>query len=314
MQPGASGLINAVVKSGNFSKLAKLIKKVRDMKVTVQTGALQDALALAGSIVQNRSPKPVLKCVKLVAADNVLTILATDLEVGCRYQITAVQIDEPGEALVPADRLIGIAREASGDSLTLETDKQTVLVTGTGSKFKIFGYDPGEFPAVADFAETADFELPISALSNMIGKTIFATAKAHSHYAISGVLWEAQDSRLMLVATDGYRLAQANGTLSKKSPEAVRAIVPGKLTSLIHRITGDGSESVQVKIDANQILIRTPRAVLVGSLVQGNFPKYEDVIPKSCPNKATIATSELEHRLRQASLMMTDESRGVRFN
>ena len=92
------------------------------MKVTVQTGALQDALALAGSIVQSRSPKPVLKCVKLVAADNVLTVLATDLEVGCRYQITAVQIDEPGEALVPADRPNGIAREASGDSLTLVRD------------------------------------------------------------------------------------------------------------------------------------------------------------------------------------------------
>ena len=78
------------------------------MKVIAQTAALQEALGVAGSIVISRSPKPVLACVKLVAADNTLTVLATDLEVGARYHVTAVKVEEPGEALVPADRLSGI--------------------------------------------------------------------------------------------------------------------------------------------------------------------------------------------------------------
>ena len=71
------------------------------MKVIAQTAALQDALTLTGSIVATRTPKPVLQCVKLVAEGDVLTVLATDLEAGVRYQVTAVQVEEEGEALIP---------------------------------------------------------------------------------------------------------------------------------------------------------------------------------------------------------------------
>jgi DNA polymerase-3 subunit beta len=285
------------------------------MKVIAQTGALQEALALAGSIVQSRTPKPVLQCVKLIAADGVLTMLATDLEVGCRYQITAVQIEEEGEALIPADRLNGIVRESAGDeSLTIETEKQTALVRGAGSRFKIFGYDPGEYPAVAEFTEDADFQVPSEALADMIGKTLFATAKAHSHYAISGVLWEATGKKLQLVATDGYRLAMAKDSLSQAAARDVRAIVPSKLTGLIQRISDGGEEMLEVKVLDNQVLVRTARAVLVSSLVQGNFPKYQDVIPAESNRKATVSTDQLEHRIRQAALLTNEESRGVKLS
>ena len=285
------------------------------MKVIAQTAALQDALALVGSIVATRTPKPVLQCIKLVAADGILTLMATDLEAGCRYQITAVQIEEEGEALIPADRLSGIVRESSGDeSLTIETEKQAVHVRGAGSHFKIFGYDPGEYPAVAEFAETADFQIAAPQLANMISKTLFATAKAHSHYAISGVLWEASGKKLQLVATDGHRLAQAIGSLPKAVAEDVTAIVPGKLMGLIQRIAGDADEMLDVKVQENQILIRTARAVLVSSLVQGNFPKYSDVIPKESTLKATINTSQFQHRVRQAALLTNEESKGIRLS
>jgi len=284
------------------------------MKVIAQTAALQDALALTTSLVQARTPKPVLQCVKLVAAEDALTLMATDLEAGCRYKITAVQIEEPGEALIPADRLTGIVRESVADeSLTIETDKQTVHVRGAGSHFKIFGYDPGEYPAVGDFTEDADFQLPAQALAGMIGKTLFATAKAHSHYAISGVLWEAAGKKLQLVATDGHRMAQATGSLKKSAAREVTAIVPAKLMTLIQRVAGDGEEMLDVKIHENQILIRAARAVLVSSLVQGNFPKYSDVIPKEIENKATLKTEQFEHRIRQAALLTNEESKGIRL-
>ena len=284
------------------------------MKVIAQTAALQEALAGTGSLVAARSPKPMLQCIKLVASEEALTLLATDLEAGCRYQITAVQVDEPGEALIPADRLSGIVRESGSDeSLTLETEKQAVHVRGAGSHFKIFGYDPGEYPTVADFTEDADFQVTANQLADMISKTLFATAKAHSHYAISGVLWEATGKKLQLVATDGHRLAQATGSLRKSVGKNISAIVPAKLMGLIQRIAGDGQEMLDIKVHENQILIRTARAVLVSSLVQGNFPKYTDVVPKECENKATIQTSPFEHRIRQAALLTNEESKGIRL-
>jgi len=285
------------------------------MKVLAQTAALQEALTLTGSIVATRTPKPVLQCIKLAAADGVLTLLATDLEAGCRYQITAVEVQEEGEALVPADRLGGIVRESSGDeSLTIETEKQAVHVRGSGSHFKIFGYDPAEYPAVADFSVKADFQISAPQLAKMIGKTLFATAKAHSHYAISGVLWEASGKKLRLVATDGHRLAQASGALAKAAAKDVSAIVPAKLMSLIQRVAGDAEETLEIAVQETQILVRTARAVLVSSLVQGNFPKYNDVIPKECSRKATLSTSQFEHRIRQAALLTNEESRGIRVS
>ena len=284
------------------------------MKVIVQTEALQEALGVAGGIVISRSPKPILQCVKLIAADNVLTVLATDLEVGARYQITAVQIEEEGEALVPAERLNGIVRE-SGDeeSLTIRADDQACEVFGAAGRFKIYGYDPGEYPAVAEFTGTPSFQVAAAELSDMIGKTLFATAKAHSHYAISGVLWEASGKKLQLVATDGHRLAMAKGSLAKTASSDATAIVPAKLMSLIQRLAGDAEEVLDFIVEENQILVRTARAVLVSSLVQGNFPKYGDVIPKDTTRKAAIETALFEHRIRQAALLTDEESRGVRM-
>ena len=285
------------------------------MKVIAQTAALQEALTLIGSIVSSRTPKPVLQCVKLVAANNTLTLLATDLEAGARYHISAVQVEQDGEATIPADRLVGIVRESAGqDSLTISTEKDVCHVRGSGSHFKVFGYDPAEFPAVADFTDPADFVIPAGELGKMIGKTLFATAKSHSHYAISGVLWEAGGKKLQLVATDGHRLAQAKGPLSKPATRDVTAIVPGKLMGLIQRLAGDGEDALEVKIEENQILVRTSRAVLVSTLVQGNFPKYADVIPRECSRKAKLATEVAERSLRMAALLTNEESRGVRLS
>ena len=285
------------------------------MKVIAQTAALQEALGLAGGIVAARTPKPVLQCIKLVAADNVLTLLATDLEAGCRYHVTAVQVEEEGEALIPAERLGGIVREASDDeSLTIQTEKEACVVRGADSRFKILGYDPGEYPAVADFEGKCDFQIAAGALAGMINKTLFATAKVHSHYAMSGVLWEASGKKLQLVATDGHRLAQAKGSLAKSAAREVTAIVPIKLMNLIQRVAADGEEALEIKISNNQMLIRTARAVLLSSLVQGNFPRYADVIPKECTRKATVKAAQFEHRVRQAALLTNEESRGVRLS
>jgi DNA polymerase-3 subunit beta len=284
------------------------------MKAIVQTAALQEALALVGSLVAVRTPKPILQCIKLVAQDNVLTLMATDLEAGARYQVTAVQVEAPGEALVPADRLTGIVRESTEDSLTIETQKETCHIRGAGTHFKIFGYDAAEYPAVADFDGGGDFQIPTAQLAAMIAKTLFATAKSHSHYAIGGVLWEAAGKKLQLVATDGHRLAQSRGQLAKAAARDVAAIVPAKLMNLVGRIASEGEQTLDVKIQENQILIRTARAVLVSSLVQGNFPKYGDVIPKESSRKATIKTMDFEHRLRQAALLTNEESKGVRLS
>lgn len=285
------------------------------MKVIAQTAALQEALALASSIVAVRTPKPVLQCVKLVASGKTLTLVATDLEAACRYVISQVEVKEEGEALVPVQKFADIVRESAGEeALTLTVEKDACSITGAGTRFKLLGYDPGEYPAVADFEGAGDFQVSAEVLSSLVEKTLFAAARAHSHYAISGVLWEASGKKLQLVATDGHRLALARASLPKAAAVEVSAIVPAKLMNLLQRTAAGSEETLAVKVTENQILIRTARAVLLSTLVQGNFPKYADVIPKEATCKAFVNTEAFTHRIRQAALLTNEDSKSVRVS
>ena len=98
------------------------------MKVICNRGALLEALLVAGNVVTSRTPKPVLQCVKLTAADDKLTIGATDLEVAIRYANTQVQIEQPGEALLPADKIGDIVRESIDDTLSIEVENDTANI------------------------------------------------------------------------------------------------------------------------------------------------------------------------------------------
>src|SRR5215208_3203184 len=114
------------------------------MKVICNRGALLDALIMTGNVVAARTPKPVLQCVKLTAENNTLTVAATDLEVAIRYSDNQVQIDQPGEALLPADKLRDIVRESVDDTLSIEVSGESAHMKGNDSHFKIFTQSTSE--------------------------------------------------------------------------------------------------------------------------------------------------------------------------
>src|SRR5580700_2802505 len=115
------------------------------MKVICNRGSLLDALNIAGLAVAARTPKPVLTCVKLTAADKVLTVAATDLEVAIRYSDPQVQIEREGTALLAADKLRDIVRESVDDTLSLETTGETADIRGQDSHFKVYTQKVSEF-------------------------------------------------------------------------------------------------------------------------------------------------------------------------
>src|SRR5688500_7308902 len=208
------------------------------MKVICNRGALLEAISVAGNVVATRTPKPVLQCLKLTAADNTLTVAATDLEVAIRYSDNQVQIEQPGEALVPADKLRDIVRESVDDTLAIEVTNDNANIRGQDSHFKIFTQKASDFPPVPDFEGEADFEVNGGQLKQLIGQTLFAAAKESTRYAFNGVLLGAKGKKLDLVATDGRRLAQAKGDLvssGKLEKDGAKAIVPSKALQLVEK-------------------------------------------------------------------------------
>ena len=285
------------------------------MKVICNRGALLEALMMAGNVVAARTPKPVLQCVKLTAADNALTIAATDLEVAIRYSDAQVQIEKEGEALVPADKLRDIVRESVDDTLSIELAGEQAVIKGQDSKFTIYTQNPREFPPVPDFEGEADFEIAGGHLKQLIGQTLFAAAKESTRYAFNGVLVVAKGKKINLVSTDGRRLAQAKGDLSneKLPKDGSRAIVPAKALQLIDKLIDDPEAPVSFQLRENQVIFHTADATLTSNLVEGQFPPYEDVIPKDTDKKMTAGTADFLSAVRRAALLTTEDSKGVRL-
>jgi len=286
------------------------------MHIKCNRAALYEAVQLAASIVPARTPKPILTCAQLKAQQEgqKLTVTATDNEITINYLVAQVQVVSSGSAVLPADRLAAILHESSDETIELQVSQATCKVLGRDSRFNIFGHDPEDFPVISTPATDYTMKISAAALKRMIHLSAFATARESTRYAINGVLWEQKGKKLRMVATDGRRLAQVDGTLiSAAGPEENTAIVPVKTMTILERILHDEQEKIEIQFTENQIIARTALIEMTSNLVQGRFPKYSDVIPTGCERKAQLEKEVFHSAVRRGSLLTTELSRGIQM-
>jgi DNA polymerase-3 subunit beta len=307
------------------------------MKVVCDRASLLEAINLISGVVATRTPRPQLTCVKLAAAKKgkggILTLAATDAEISLRLQVDQVDVESPGEALIPADKLRQIvSAEDNEPTLTLEADGDTVDIRGEDAHFKVYGYPPDDFPAIPEFKAAvagsaglapakAVFSHPADSFADLITRSIFATARENTRYAINGVLLNREGKKLEMVATDGRRLALCRAALTQKEGPSVKCIVPTKALNQLQKLLGGAEGNVDVAITDNQIFFNIGgsgdnadgRAVLSSNLVEGAFPPYEDVIPKDHDKTVRFDRDVLYSAVRRAALLTNEESRGVRM-
>jgi len=287
------------------------------MKVKFTTTALQEALGLVTSIVPSRTPKPILQCIRITAEDDAVKIAATDLEVGITCMVRQVEISQGGDVVVPGDKVAAIIRESIDEVVEFEASEATVHIRGADSSFTIYGHDAGQFPAIAGFEGEADFELNLARLQEGIELCVFAAARESTRYALNGILWEVDGRKLILVATDGRRLAKSvvnlGSSVQGRLPEG-RVIVPARMMSLLDRVGGDTEAKVGVRFVDNQVALVCADVVISSNLVEGNFPKYEDIIPKDYTKKVVLNTEAALSAVRRAALLATEDSKGVKLS
>jgi DNA polymerase III subunit beta len=288
------------------------------MKVICDRGALSETLAIVSGVIVARSPKPVLGYLKVSAENGVLTLSASDMEVSVKVSTPRVEVQEPGVALLPADKLNSIVRESLDTTLMMTTDKddQKTTIRGVGSRFEVYGLPVSDFPPIPEFDGKYDFQIEAGLLKKVITQTIFATAKENSRFAINGVMIERQDTKLTVVATDGRRLAVSKTVcqpFTAGDANTISIIVPCKALNLLLKTITGADALVKVKLSDNQIVFATDDVVLTSNLVEGNFPPFKDVIPTGGDKKAVIATAELASGVRRAALLTNEESKGVRM-
>ncbi len=314
------------------------------MKVICDRGALLEAINLVSGATAQRTPRPQLTCIRVAATKTgkvgELTLQGTDAEIAMRLTVSQVDVQEPGEALIPADKLRQIvSAEESEPTLSLETDKDMLHIKGQDAHFRVFGHPPAEFPPIPDFATAVagSAEAPkakavihhaAGSLATLVGRTLFATARENSRFAYSGVLFKRDGKRLELVGTDGRRLALSRTTLSgpgEKEAKPFSCIVPTKALSMLLKLIKDPDEPVAIAVTDNQIFFALggpagegkpsgqARATLVSNLVEGAFPPYEEAIPRDQDKKVTFDRDVLASAVRRAAVLTNEESRGVRL-
>ncbi len=300
------------------------------MKAIINRGALLEILGQAANVVPARSPKPILGCVKISTLNepggNALRVMATDMEVTLESTLGQVEVKEPGSALLPAMKFLEIITNAPDDTLVLETNGDQTTITGSDSVFKLLGFNSEEFPPITGFEGQPDFSLPASTLKTMLDRTRFAAAKEMSRYAINGVLFERKGKKLMLVATDGHRLAQTQDQVMATDAKEVSSVVPLKAISLLERLLAHPEHIVHLQFRENKLYVHVveqtadgkPAAsagtILSSVLVEGLFPPYQDVIPKDCDRKAALNREEFFSAVKRSALLTNEESKGVKLS
>jgi DNA polymerase-3 subunit beta len=288
------------------------------MKALCHRDGLLTACQLASVAVAARDVKPILRNLKAIAETktNRCTLMATDLELGLRLEVASVEVEEGGEAILPAARLTAILRESTDDKLSLEASPTACVIRGQYNEFEMPGEEPSDFPDIPTFSDDKHHELAADVLREMVRRTVFAAAKENPRYAMTGVLWELEDKQARLVATDGRRLAVASGPATAHGGHSTGGqthVVPTKAMGLLERILQSTEEPVHVSLRPNEALFKTERAVIYSRLVEGRYPNYRDVFPKKQTTKVGLETAKFHTAVRQAAIMIDEESKRVKF-
>lgn len=283
------------------------------MKILCDREKLREGLAVANSIIPAKSAKPVLENVCLVATDSSLELLGTDFDVSLRYRIEDVEVQEPGPAVVPARVTLDFVRDLTGETVSIETNGRTCVISSGSDSCELVTVDPDEFPVIARLPEEASLSLQGGTFTRLVGQTSFAAAREGGRYAMHGILTEVSDGTLRMVTTDGRRLALAWAPVEAPRPPAQPAIVPTKGMQMFCRVIHDPLDQIQLYFLENQIGLRTRSAEIFARLLDGEFPRYAAVIPTAPGNLLEADAELLARKLRLVANVTGDDARAVRL-
>ncbi|MDX1947869.1 MAG: DNA polymerase III subunit beta [Pirellulaceae bacterium] len=287
------------------------------MKIVCDREKLFAAFQTAALFAPSRSPKEILTNIKLDVTKDGATFSATDLEVGARINIEGLDVDAAGSTILPVGNFGAILRESSDEKLRIDATSKGTVVRGERSEYKLPAADPEEFPDVAGFDEKKYHVISAPLFRSIIQRTEFATDMESSRYALGGVLLELEANKITAVGTDGRRLSKMEGPAEAvgghKTGETMTIVRTPSLRS-IFRAMSDNDGEVHLAARGSDVLVRTGRATFYSRLVEGRFPRWRDVFP-SRRDAAKIETTvgPVLAALRQASVVLSQESRGIDF-
>jgi len=287
------------------------------MEIKLKRSDLLKGLSLVQGIVERKTTMPILANVLLKASDRKLEITATDLEVGMKVSLPTEVISD-GDVTVHAKSVYDIVRELPDELVHIKVeDLNRVEIFCGKSNFKIVGLSPEEFPSLPDRDGGDSQKIDSEILKSMVEKTSFAMSTDETRYNLNGVYFERFDSGsgtgLRMVATDGHRLSIVERDIDKKINFSDGVIIPRKGVVEIKKLVDSGDSQVELWVGKKYLIAHRNDVSLYVRLVDGKFPPYDQVVPKSPKRIISMDRKNLIHALRRVSVLSTDRTRGVKF-
>lgn len=281
------------------------------MKFSLPRNEFQALLQTVVSVVPSRSTLPILSNVLLQAADGRLTLVATDLDISIRTSGDA-KVTTAGSITIPAKKLADIVRELPNDEIRCTVSGTRVkLECGTGS-FTIVGLDAEEYPQLPVVDGEKKHTIPTESLEKAVRRSAYAVSSDEVRQVLTGVLIQIGGGRLTMVATDGHRLARA--TFPGDAGAAERDVVmPPKALNQVVRLAA-GTVSVGITISKSFAVFDLGSTTVYSRLIDGSFPNYEQVIPKTNPRQFTVGRDELIAGIRRVAVLADSSTHQIKMS
>ncbi len=287
------------------------------MKITVLQENLARGLGIVSKAVSPRSTLPVLANVLVASDEGRLRLSATNLEMGITCWIPA-RIEEEGSTTVPARTFVDLISTLPSDQVMLKLDAQTqtLNVRGGTSTNDIKCIDAQEFPPlpVPDFEGAV--QINVGDFREMIHQVAFAASTDEARPVLMGVLVQVDKDKLTMAAADGFRLSVRKAVLSTPAPAPVSAIVPAQALKELARVATDGGEPIYMVLPKGrgQVVFRVKDVEVVSQLIDGTFPDYQQIIPRSYKSRTLVSTASLVKACKQAEIFAREGSNVARLN
>lgn len=285
------------------------------MKVSCLQENLAKGLGIVTRAVSTRSTLPVLGNVLIATDGGRLRLSATNLEVVITCWLGA-KIKEDGAITVPARTFTELVNTLPAETVELELNAitQTLHVQCGRVTANIKGIDATEFPIVPEPDSEKRIRMEPGVLKRVIDQVAFAAARDDTRPTLTGVKATFDDGRMMMAATDGFRLSVRSANLAGTVEKPFSVIIPAQALNEVARILSDDLEAVYISMPEgrNQIIFDMENVVLVSQLVDGIFPDYTPIMPKSYQTRTVLNTAEFRKACRTADIFARESSNTAR--
>jgi DNA polymerase-3 subunit beta len=289
------------------------------MELVVRKADLLRELQLFQGIVERKNTIPILANVLIEADGDEVKLLATDLEVGLRSKCPA-SVAKAGSLTLPAKKLYEIIKALPDTDIRIEENKNGVKVAADRFDSRMQTLPREDFPSLPEGTGAYTATLPRDVLKHMVSKTQFAITGEDTRYFLNGALFIQAADSMSLVSTDGHRLAlitvpheQAKGKGQGKTAEEERVILPRKTLLELGRLLAEGEGDIRYERGENHLFFDIGGRLLISRMIDGQFPAFERVIPKSNDKRIEFDRDRLTSAVKRVALLSNERSRAVKF-